>query len=300
MSLPSSAMTHYMPLFLLLPLLLAPHAIAHDPVHTFCDLIAVPLPPQCNTTDCDAIINSNCSDNTCACGFTQQAQACVQCIASPDSVDKYNTYLNSCEVLGLVAPTTTLPVYGTGKAAGLGAASAVVGASNVQFTDIAASLAHDGRNGATYPTTPMQPAANTYPQGQPATPASVGGVGTSVYRGIASPAPAPAPSQPSIPAPLNGPSGNSPATNSTGLNTTADAGGIKVVPGTGSGSSASSQSPAANDSSTVALVASRNFFSSAISEACVRHCTSWKNQADVSVLALSKLKVHMADSPVVQ
>jgi hypothetical protein len=281
-------MTHYMPFFLLLPLLLAPHAIAHDPVHTLCNLIAAPQPPQCNTTDCDAIINSNCSDNTCACGLTQQAQACVQCIASPDSVDKYNTYLNSCELLGLVAPTTTLPVYGTGTAAGLGAASTVVGASDVQFTDVAASLAHDGQGGSTDPTTPTQPAADSYPQAQPATPAPVGGVGASVYRGIASPAPAPAPSQPSIPTPLNGPSGNDAATNSTGLNTSADAAGIKVIPETGSGSSTSSQSPAANDSSTAALVASRNFFSSAISEACVRHCTSWKNQADVSVLASSR------------
>jgi hypothetical protein len=43
----------------------------------------------------------------------------------------------------------------------------------------------------------------------------------------------------------------------------------------------SAQAPPANDFSTSALNSSRNFFSQAISQACVRHCTTWKTQSDV-------------------
>lgn len=268
------------PIALLIPLILARIAIAHDPVHTFCDLIAVPLPPQCSTlSDCSAVIGFDCSDNTCACGFTQQAQTCVQCIASADAVDKYNAYLNSCQQLNLVDPTATLPVYGAASA--IGPASTVAGASDVRFTDVAANLANSEQGGMVSESA-LDPAASPYPQAQPPVSAPGHEVTPSVYRGIASPIP----SQPAIPAPLNGPSGDSGATNPTGLNTADNAGGIKVLPDTGTGSSASSQAPAANDSSTAALVASRNFFSSAISEACVRHCTSWKKQADVGSISV--------------
>jgi hypothetical protein len=277
-------MTAKIQILVLLSILLV-RTTAHDPVHTFCDLIGAIGSDHCSASqDCIAIADAHCSDDNCACSFTFQAQACSQCIASKDSIDKYNAYLGSCQAAGLAAPTITLPVQGSPAVPGASTTLIAVNTNDVQFTDVAAALAHDGQTqgGPGVASASMERTFDTY---IPAAPTTTGGAGGgltgSVYRGLASTAPA----APVIPAPLNGPSNGVGVTNSTGLNTTSDASGIRVVPGTGTGSNttSSSQAPMANDSSTVALNATRNFFSSAISQACVRHCLSWKNQADVGL-----------------
>ena len=86
---------------------------------------------------------------------------------------------------------------------------------------------------------------------------------TSIYRGAGGQTQVQAGAS-GLPAPLN--EASSDATN-----------GINVINDT-----KSTQTPAAVDAGTTALNSSRNFFSQAISQACVRHCTTWKTQADVS------------------
>jgi hypothetical protein len=293
--------------FALLPLL-PQLAKAHDPRNRLCDLIALPLSPDCSTlTECQAILSSNCQDDTCACAYTAKAEACVNCMASDDSEHKYTDYLGACVSLSQAAPTTLHTVFPSVASAAVQLAvpsSAIAApqgsAVNGQFTDITAAMGVEtqvaGSAGLEHPagTVPGVAAsavpavtsasvyrgigAQTQAQAQPgvatALPAPVNGGGAaSAQAGAANALPAPlnvSGAASALPTPLNA------AAAGGGL----DPHGINVINDT---TSSPRTSPVVNASIT-ALNSTHNFFSQAISQACVQHCVKWKTQADVSAV----------------
>jgi hypothetical protein len=294
-------------IFALLPLL-PQLAKAHDPRNRLCDLIALPLSPECSALpECQAILSSNCQDDTCACAYTAKAEACVNCMASDDSVNKYNDYLGACVSLSQAAPTTVhtvIPSIASPIVQPAILSSAIPApqgpAVNGQFTDITAAMGVEtqlaGSADLEHPIGTVPVVANS------ALPAVTS---ASVYRGIGGQTQAQA--QPGVatvlPAPVNGggaASAQAGAANAppaplnvsgaasalpTPLNAAAAGGaldphGINVINDT---TSSPRTAPVVNNSIT-ALNSTHNFFSQAISQACVQHCVRWKTQADVSAV----------------
>ena len=260
--------------FVLFPLL-SQLAKAHDPRNRLCDLIALPLSPDCSALpECKAILSSSCQDDTCACSYATKAEACVNCMASDDSVNKYNDYLGACVSLNQAAPTTVHTVSPSSSAMTLPQSSPV----NGQFTDIKAAMGVE--------TQVVESADLEYPVGTASVvvnSASPVAISPSVYRGIEGQTQAQA--QPGAATKLSAPPiGSGAATalpvplNAAALNAPLDPHGINVINDT----TASPQNPSLNNISTTALNSTHNFFSQAISQACVQHCVKWKTQADVS------------------
>jgi hypothetical protein len=249
-------------LIALVPLLSQP-VTAHDPVYKLGQLVALPMSDECKTlSECKSILTSNCTDDTCACSFAAQAESCTRCIWTSESVDKYNGYLSACAALGKAAPSDSF-------ATGAPATTEVQG----QFTDIGGALGVETQAGGSgsagldleQPSAGAQViASSALPSNQ--VPAASVTAPTSIYRGVGGGQTQVQAGASSLPAPLNG--GAASGTN-----------GINVLNDT---KSAQTQTPVAMDAGTTALNSSRNFFSQAISQACVRHCTAWKAQADVS------------------
>lgn len=257
------ASTTYL-LIALLPLL--PRLVlAHDPSYKLGALIALPIADECRaTSECKSILTSNCNDDTCACSFAVQAQSCTRCMWTSESVDKYNDYLSACAAVGKAAPSPTQAVGET----------ELTTTAQGTFTDIGGALGGDTQAVASgsegldleQPSTAAQVVSASVSSSVtvPTLPAP----STSIYRGAGGQTQVQAGAS-GLPAPLNGPSSD--ATN-----------GINVINDT-----KSTQTPAAVDAGTTALNSSRNFFSQAISQACVRHCTTWKTQADVGTFEWS-------------
>jgi len=269
--------------FALLPLL-SRFAKAHDPRNRLCDLIALSLSPQCSAlTDCKAILSSHCQDDTCACAYTAKAEVCVNCMASDDSVNKYNDYLGACVSLNQAAPTTVHTVFPSipSSIAQIGNPSSAVilpqgSAVNGQFTDITAAMGVETQvGGIAY----LEHPVNTVPAVAYSPLPAV--TSASVYRGIGgqTQVQAQAGAATGLPAPLNGSGTASPLP--APLNAAAggelDPHGINVLNDT---TSSPRTSPLVNTSIT-ALNSTHNFFSQAISQACIQHCVKWKTQADV-------------------
>jgi len=261
-------------IFILFPVL-SQLAKAHDPRNRLCDLIALPLSPECSALpECRAILASNCQDDTCACSYAAKAEACVNCMASDDSVNKYNDYLGACVSLNQAAPTTVHTVSPSSSAMTLPQSSP----TNGQFTDITAAMGVE--------TQVVESADLEYPVGtapvvvNSALPAATS---PSIYRGIEGQTQAQA--QPGAATGLSAAStGSGAATafpaplNAAAANGSLDPHGINVINDT----TPSPQKPSLNNISTIALNSTHNFFSQAISQACVQHCVKWKTQADVS------------------
>jgi hypothetical protein len=294
----------YLP-FALLPFL-PQLAKAHDPRNRLCDLIALPLSPECSTlTECQAILSSNCQDDTCACAYSAKAEACVNCMASDDSVNKYNDYLGACVSLSQAAPTTLHTVFPSVASAAVqpailsSATPAVQGpAVDGQFTDITAAMGVEtqvaGSADLEHPAgtvpvvvgsaVPAVSSASVYrgiggqtqAQGQPgvatALPALANGGGAaSAQAGAANALPAPlnvGGAASALPIPLN----------AAAVGGALDPHGINVINDT----TASPRTATLVNNSITALNSTHNFFSQAISQACVQHCVKWKTQADVS------------------
>jgi hypothetical protein len=257
-------------LFALLPLLSQP-ATAHDPRNQLCNLIALPISDQCKSLpECQAILASNCQDDTCACAYSAKAQTCVQCMNSSESVDKYNDYLGACAYVGKAAPSTTFAV--SSPIASSSVQLLAASSANGQFTDISAAMGVESQVVGSAEL--EQPSAIPSISSPVVSSASVyRGLGgqTAIQAGAATGIPAPhnaapggAAIGPALPAPLNGALASNGTTSSSNDTT------------------GSPQRPPAVDASIVALNSSRNFFSQAISQACVRHCVDWKSRADVS------------------
>jgi hypothetical protein len=268
-------------LFALLPLLSQP-ATAHDPRNQLCNLIALPISDQCKSLpECQAILASNCQDDTCACAYSAKVQTCVQCMNSSETVDKYNHYLGACAYVGKAAPSTTFAVSSPIASASVQPLPA--SSAKGQFTDITAAMGVETQ--AVGSSQLEQP--STIPSAMPSVSSPLVS-SASVYRGIGgqtaiqagaatglraplNAAPGGAGTGPALPAPLNGGLASNGTISSSNH-------GISVLNDT----TGSPQRPPAVDASIVALNSSRNFFSQAISQACVRHCVDWKSRADVS------------------
>ena len=253
-------------LFPLLPQL----AKAHDPRNRLCDLIALPYPDQCQSI-CQAIQASNCQDDTCACAYSAKAEACVQCMATSESVEKYNNYLGACASIGKVAPSTThavQPYLAPTESQPQLSSSVIV--SGGQFTDITAALGVETQASGSADLEHPSSLASLVPSAPGVIPISVyRGLGSQTQQAGAASA-SPSTLNSNLPAPLNG-------AISDGDNVS-DTHGISVLDNT----TAPRRVPPAMDAGTTALNSSRNFFSQAISQACVRHCVTWKTRADVS------------------
>ena len=271
--------------FALLPLLPQP-AKAHDPRNRLCDLIALSLSPQCSAlTECKAILSSNCQDDTCACAYTAKAEACVNCMASDDSVNKYNDFLGACVSLNQASPTTVHTVSPSiaSSIAQIGNPSSVVSlpqgsAVNGHFTDMTAAMGVETQVGGS---ADLEHPVGTAPAVAYSPLPAV--TSASVYRGIGgqTQAQVQAGATTGLPAPLNGSGSASvlPAPlNAAAVGGGLDPHGINVLNDT---TSSPRTSPLVNTSIT-ALNSTHNFFSQAISQACVQHCVKWKTQADVS------------------
>lgn len=273
-------------LFALLPLLSQPTK-AHDPRNRLCDLIALPLPDHCiNTPECKAILESDCQDDTCACAYTAKAEICSSCMGTSEGVDKYNDYLGACVSLDKAAPTTahTVSPLPSSPAQPLIPANtaqpSAASAINGQFTDITAVMGVETQAAGDVNLEQPVGTALFAPSAAVTTP--------SVYRGIDGQTQMQAGAATGLPAPLNaavggGTGGSSlpvPLNAAAGTNgsSTLDPHGISVINDTTS----SPRIPPSIDAGTTALNSSRNFFSQAISQACVRHCVAWKTRADVS------------------
>jgi len=260
--------------FILFPLL-SQLARAHDPRNRLCDLIALPLSPDCSALpECKAILSSSCQDDTCACSYAVKAEACVNCMASEDSVNKYNDYLGACVSLNQAAPTTVHTVLPSSSAMTIPQSSPV----NGQFTNITAAMGVEtqvvGSADLEYPVGTAPVVDNS------ALPAATS---PSVYRGLEGQTQAQA--QPGAATGLSAPPiGSGAATalpvplNAAAVDGPLDPHGINVINDT----IASPQNPPIVNNSTTALNSTHNFFSQAISQACVQHCVKWKTQADVS------------------
>ena len=271
--------------FALLPLL-PQLAKAHDPRNRLCDLIARPLSPECSAlTECKAILSSNCQDDTCACAYSAEAEACVICMASDDSVNKYNDYLGACVSLSQAAPTTVHTVSPSAASALVqpaipsNAVPVVQGpVVDGQFTDFTAAMGVETQvAGSADLEHPVETVPGVAASAAPAV------TSASVYRGIGAQTQAQA--QPGVatalPTPLNGSGAGSAfpsPLNAAAAGGGSDSHGINVINDT----TASPRTPPAVNNSITALNSSHNFFSQAISQACVQHCVKWKSQADVS------------------
>lgn len=277
-------MTHLS--FALIPLL-SQLVRGHDPHHRLCDLIALPLSEPCNAlTECKAIQASNCQDDTCACAYTAQAETCVQCMRTDESVNKYNDYLGACVSLGQAAPTTAHTVSPLASPPVQPIASNAqpppqVSPAGGQFTDVAAAMGVESQVAGS---TDLEPPVGTLPVAPIAPVPAV--TSASVYRGIGAQTQVQAAAATALPAPLNAgsagavsalpnPLNGAPGSSGSGA---LDPHGISVLNDT----TASPRTPPSLDAGTTALNSSRNFFSQAISQACVRHCVNWKTRADVS------------------
>jgi hypothetical protein len=270
----------------LLPILSQP-AKAHDPRNRLCDLIALPMSPQCTAlTECQAILSSNCQDDTCACAYTAKAETCVHCMASDDSVNKYNDYLGACVSLSKASPTTVhtvSPSIASSMVQSVIPSSAIlpsqVSAVAGQFTDITAVMGVETQLAGT---ANLEHPVGTVPAVAYSALPDV--TSASVYRGMRGQTQAQAQTGAAtgLPAPLNdsGTASALPAPlNAAAAGGALDPHGINVINET---TSSPRTAPVLNNSIT-ALNSSRNFFSQAISQACVQHCVKWKTQADVSV-----------------
>jgi hypothetical protein len=275
-------------IFALLPLL-PQLAKAHDPRNRLCDLIALPLSPECSTlTECKTILSSNCQDDTCACAYTAKAEACVNCMASDDSVNKYNDYLGACVSLSQAAPTTlhtVFPSVASAAAQPAIASSAMPepqgSAVNGRFTDITAAMGVETQVAGS---ADLEHPAGTVPVvAGSAVPAVTS---ASVYRGIGGQGQAQAQAQSGIattlPTPLHAASALPTPLNAAAAGGALDPHGINVINET----TASPRLPPTVNASIIALNSTHNFFSQAISQACVQHCVKWKTQADVSTRPL--------------
>jgi hypothetical protein len=205
-------------------------------------------------------------------------------MASDDSVNKYNDYLGACVSLSKASPTTVHTVSPSIASPILQSAiptSAIPphqgSAVDGQFTDITAAMGVETQLAGS---ADLEHPIGTVPA--VALSASTAVTSASVYRGIGGQTQAQVQTGATgLPAPLNGGGASAlPAPlNAAAAGGALDPHGINVVNET---TSSSRTTPVFNNSIT-ALNSSRNFFSQAISQACVQHCVKWKTQADVSV-----------------